>query len=213
MRNQAVKMGCILSLLLFAAGCSTWSIDKSQDTPPSQNPEDQIVQLRQVLTEKQNQVEKLQEELVILLGFPADRLEQLVHVSKIEFGRYTQSYDNNEDGVDDGINVYLVLRDRQGDKIKASGAVEIELWDLSAGEGKRFLKRHQYGLEELSGQWLGGFLSDHYKFQVDLDEEHRPINRHLTLKLHFNDALTGKGFETQKLIQVKIARDRERVTQ
>jgi len=201
MPNQsAITIGLLLALT--AGGCGLIASSKPTETISKKDLLMQIEQLRQELTAKQKQNEKLNEQLTALRGFPADRLQRLVHPVEIAFGRFTRAYDQNDDGFDDGMIVYLLLRDIQGDKIKATGQVTIELWDLAEPQGGHLLQQWQYGLDELPQQWLSGFMTDHYKFELTWEKPPRSSN--LTLKLRFKDALTGKLFEIQKMITASV---------
>ena len=156
--------------------------------------------LKRKITEQDKLILELKQQLARLRGLPAKHLEYLVQVSGIEFGRYTGARDKDNDGFDDGIIVYMVPRDRTGDKIKAAGEVEIELWDLEAAEGERELGRWHFGIEELPKYWLSLTLTNHFKFELDWAPGKAPKHKNLTLKLKYTDVLTGKEFEIQKLI-------------
>ena len=203
MQSRALKISCLFWVILIG-GCHVRPEQKSKDKIAAEDTSIQIPRLKDELAAKQKQNEKLAEQLAVLRGFPADRLGYLVYVARIELGRFTQAYDDDKNDLDEGINVYLVLRDSRGDVIKGAGEVEIELWDLNEEEGGQFFYRWKYGMEEMSDYWLGGFLADNYKFKLTWPPGKEPRHSNLTLKLCFTDALTGEVFEIQKMIQVKI---------
>jgi len=161
-------------------------------------------QLRRDLARQEQENEALRKQLARLQGFGSERLANLVCVERIQFGRYTLAFDEDKDGWDDGVNVYLQLRDNEGDKIKAAGQVDIELWDLAAEQGKRLLLQRRYGLAELREYWLSGVLADHYKFKLPWSESSTPGHGELTVKLRFDEALTGRSFEIQTLVKVSV---------
>ena len=195
----------LISLILIVfggAGCGVWPFNETKKST-ADDPAAQIRQLRNELADKHSQIEKLNKQLTVLRGFAVDRMEYLVHVDRVKFGRFTRGCDEDKDGLDDGIKVYLVLNDRFADKIKAAGEVGIELWDLAADEGRRLIQKRRYGLSEVADHWLSGFMTDHYKFKLSWPKGKRPSHPNLTLKLNFKEAMTGNVFEIQKLITVK----------
>ena len=161
--------------------------------------------LRRQIVEQDQQIAELRRQVAALRGLSTESIEHLVHVERIAFGRFTRCEDKDQDGIDDGLVVYLELRDRQGDKIKAAGRVLIELWDLAAAEDDRQLGQWHFGPEEALNHWLPGILADHFKFDLPWPHPKKPQHENLTVKLVFTDALTGKVFEIQKLIEAKVA--------
>jgi hypothetical protein len=208
MRNPEAKFvwGILICLFLPTVGCNqNWRKDNS-----AQIEREKLLQqnhkLEQESARQRQQIAQLEQELTTLRDFPSDRLKHLVYVEEIEFGRYTRAYDDNDDGTDDGVMVYLVLHDRRGDRIKASGMVEIELWDLAAEPNRRHLLGWAIPDIDLWDHWFGGALANHYKFKIPwkmLMESKKPAHDNLTLKLRFIDALTGRTFEIQKMLEIR----------
>jgi hypothetical protein len=192
----------VLVLLWLVVGCN----DKTQLIDDSRAK--LIQEKRQLQQEKaalEQEITQLQEQIATLQKFPPDRMTQLVKVEKIEFGKFTRAYDGDleqdQDGYDDGVLVYLILKDKDGDVVKAAGTVEIEIWDLAAA-------KHIIGelipMSDLQNYWLSGPLTNHYKFQLPWPKANPPTHRFLTLKLRFQEALTGKTFEEYQKIEVRI---------
>ena len=191
-------------LLVLAGGCEdVLRSDNSMRTELSEL-RTESAQLQQQNIEQREQIDKLQERMTQLRGFDEGRLEHLVRAEKIEFGRFSRAYDDDKDGVDDGVVIYLLVRDQQGDVIKAAGEVEIEVWDLAAEEGEQQLGQWRFDFETLGKYWLSGALADHYKFKSAWQAGKKPTHANLTVKLVFKDALEGKVFEVNKLIEAKV---------
>ncbi|MCP4342016.1 MAG: hypothetical protein GY799_24825 [Desulfobulbaceae bacterium] len=140
----------------------------------------------------------------VLRGFGSERMDLLVQLDRIKFGRYTLGYDKDKDGQDDGVTIYLQCFDRQNDTIKSVGQLELELWDLAAAKGERLVGRLDYGPKQLGDYWMNGFLANHYKFQITWGQEKKPEHSNLTLKCKFKDALMGRVFEIQKMVEVSV---------
>lgn len=157
------------------------------------------------LNEANQRVNALDKQVQVLQGFPAERMTHFVTPAQAKLGRFTGPFDSNNDGLDDGIKVYLKLRDRHGDTIKAGGQVDIELWDLAAPQNQRLLGSWQFALANLSEHWLAGLMADHYRFELTWPGGQPPKNRYITIKLRFADAITGTVFESQRAVEVAIA--------
>jgi len=189
-------------MLWFIVGCN----DQKQFIDDSRA---QLIQEKRRLQQDKAALEQqnaqLKEQVATLQKFPSDRMDQFVKVEKIEFGKFTRAYDGeteaDQDGYDDGVIVYLILKDKDGDVIKAAGTVQIELWDLAAA-------KHIIGefipMSDLQTYWLSGPLTNHYKFQLPWPQENPPTHRFLTLKLRFQEALTGKTFEEHQKIEIRL---------
>jgi len=198
--------GVVLGFLLFlVGGCG--EMLRSDNSMRSELAElrTQNEQLQQQNIQQREQIDRLQQQMTQLRGFDEDRLEHLVRAEKIDFGRFSRAYDDDKDGVDDGVVIYLLVRDRQGDVIKVAGEVEIELWDLAAEQGEQLLGEWRFDFEKLGQYWLGGPLTDHYKFKLPWQVGKKPTHANLTVKLVFRDALEGKVFEVNKLIEAKTS--------
>ena len=173
---------------------------KKPPVEPGINLAQENAHLKREITEQDKQIAELKQQLARLRGLPAEHLEYLVQAERVEFGKFTRAQDKDGDGFDEGIIVYMTPFDRFGDKIKAAGEVEIELWDLEAAQSERELGRWRFGMEELPKYWLSLTLTNHFKFELDWVPGKTPKHKNLTLKLKYTDVLTGKEYEIQKLI-------------
>ncbi|MBN1766276.1 MAG: hypothetical protein JW860_13530 [Sedimentisphaerales bacterium] len=200
-RPQIVMAGTIIFCvftLLFPSGCSKVPTQDEHESRIKEL-EEHIQDLQKEISIKNDRLKQLNGQLDTLRGFPADRLEQLVTVELIEFGRYTRIQTGKPDAPENELIIYLLLRDRHGDRIKAAGTLLVELWDLDAPEGKNLIIRKNYSMAELTQYYLGGVLADHYKIQIPCPKTPNP---NLTLKCRYTETLTGKTFEIQQLIEL-----------
>ena len=159
--------------------------------------------LARQIAQQRRELAQVNEQLEALRGFGDDRLAHLVHVTDVRFGRYTGGYDANGDGLDDGVNAYLVLRDAENQAIKAAGQVDIELLDLAAGVSGMQVGNWHYGIAEVTDYWLAGLMADHYRFKLTWPDQAPPQHANLTIKLVYTDGLTGRVMEIQKMVTIK----------
>jgi hypothetical protein len=199
MRRLALIAFC-LAVSFYGSGCQ---FSKSPESKANL-----AIQLDQARLENQAQrreIEKLHQQIETLPDLTDHQQEQRIRVESIGTGRYTGGFDENNDGCDDGINIYLLLRDQYGDVIKAAGQVRVELWDLAAPEAQRLWAKWQFNAEELQERWLTGLISRHYKLTLHWPDGKIPHHKNLTLKLTFIEIQTGRSFELQKMVTVSLS--------
>jgi len=194
-RKIIILAGCVLAI---AAGC--------------ENPEKiEIKTLREEKTQLTRQIEQanteneqLKKQVAVLSALPADgRLENLYHLQQIKITDYTNFYDKDKDGKKETLIVYIQPIDGERDIVKATGAVDVQLWDLNKAEGEALLRQWHVGPEELKKLWLVTLITVNYRLSLDLGDIVDKIKtaEALTVKVKFTDYLTGKEFEEQKVIK------------
>jgi hypothetical protein len=134
---------------------------------------------------------------------PHERLEQLYTTHGLRFGRLTGGIDTDpERAGDEQLKVYVVPTDQSGDLLKAAGSFVIEAFDLSLGEDNR-LGRWEYSRDEAAKNWYGDLMSYGYAFAQPWQRP--PRSDEVTVRVTFEDALTGRVFTEQALARVVAA--------
>jgi len=204
MRVQ-IRSIAVAGLILLVSGCN--DVARQVEANKLRDALDEVAQLQRQSNEQQRRIGELQKQVTVLQGFGPERLDKVVTVAAISLGRFTRAYDLNDDGVDEGVNVYVVLKDRAGDTIKAGGEVEIDVLDLAAEPGSRDVGNWRFSPAETADHWLGGFGTNYFKFQLAWPAAGPPKHANLTIVARFKDALTGRSFEEQKVITAAIPCD------
>lgn len=159
-------------------------------------------QLREQVEESEKEVEQLKEQVRVLSGLPGEEKgENLYRVEKIKIGRYTNLYDEDEDGRYEKLIVYLQPIDEEGDVVKAAGSVDVQLWDLNEGADKALLGEWHVGAGEMKKLWFSTIITINYRMTWDVSEIISEYKEALTVKVSFTDYLTGRVFEGQKVIK------------
>lgn len=170
---------------------------------------DEIEQLKSQNKDLTEQVEntesrnkQLKDQVKVLTTLPEDiRAESLYNLESIKIGRYTDFFDKDHNGKKETLIVYIQPSDDQGDKIKASGTVEVELWDLNKPDGHAMLSQWKVEPEELKKCWFATLITINYRLTFDITDIVEDIYKPLTVKVKFTDYLSGKTFEDQKVIK------------
>ena len=159
-------------------------------------------QLQTQLNKSESEIEQFKKQAQVLSGLkPQVRLENLYNLQKIKLTRYTGLYDKNKDGKKDQLIVYLQPIDQENDIVKASGTVDVELWDLNKKDGQALLGQWHVEPGELRKLWSATMLIINYRLAFDLADKIEDLKDPLTVKATFTDYLTGKVLQEQKIIK------------
>jgi hypothetical protein len=127
--------------------------------------------------------------------------EQLRDLRQIKITRYTNLYDKDKDGQKEKLIVYIQPIDEQGDIVKASGAVDVQLWDLNKKARQALLGQWHVKPDELKKLWYATLITINYRLTFDVADKIDKFDEPLTVKVTFTDYLSGKVFKEQKVIK------------
>lgn len=189
-----------VSLLVFFAGC-----DNTGKLTPAQ----EIKLLKQDKTQLQRQLkqfesdnEQLKQQVQVLADLPVeDRIEHLYQLQKIKVTRYTGFYDKDQDGKKEKLIVYIQPIDEQGDIVKATGAVDVQLWNLNRPSGEALLGQWLVEAGELKKCWFATLVIINYRLIFDVADIIETLQEPLTVRVTFTDYLSGKVFKEQRVIK------------
>ncbi|RIK66730.1 MAG: hypothetical protein DCC66_12840 [Planctomycetota bacterium] len=195
-------------LALAGFGCDTRT---DAHITQIQELEDKLAAQGRSLAEKDAALAQQAAEIQRLRGMDdRARFDRLVRVDRIDLDRLSGAYDENNDGVPDGIVLYLRLYDAENDVLKAAGSLRVALYDLSLPDGQQALIRMDYSADELKPLWFGRFMTSHYTLRLPFGPAfRRPAGQTVTAVVVFTDLLTGRSFETQRALpaQAIVASD------
>ena len=134
-RNTLILAGC---LLVIAAGCENSSNSLLAEKINTLRREK--TQLKSQIERSRTENEQLKKQLQVLSDLPPEvRLENLYDLQKIKITKYTNLYDRDKDGKKEKLIVYIQPIDENGDIVKATAAVDVQLWDLNKKDGQAML--------------------------------------------------------------------------
>jgi hypothetical protein len=135
---------------------------------------------------------------------PNDRLGKLFTAHGLRLGKLTGGWDRdpNVPG-DEGLQVFLVATDQDGDEIKAAGSFVIDAFDLSRS-GETRLGHWEIPTDEAAKNWLGNALQ--YGYIFELPWQGVPSSGEVTIRVTFADELTGRQFTAQRAVKIEVPR-------
>jgi hypothetical protein len=200
----------VLAALVFAGGCENLNELKNKIVTLTESKK----QLHNELERAELENEQLKQQVRTLSELkPEVRLENVYNTQRIQITRYTGFYVNEKDGKirsgmpngkEKKLVVYFQPIDQDGDVIKATGVVDVELWDLNRPVKDALLGRWQMGPEELRKCWFATVLIINYRLSFDAPAEVDKIKGSLVVKVTFTDYLSGRVFEEQKVIRSTV---------
>jgi len=188
-------------LLAVAAGC-----DSADRPDPLKEQIDTLKQEKKQLTHQIEQFtsenEKLKKQIQVLSGLPTDaKLENFYNLQRVKISGYTDFYDKDKDGRREKLIVYIQPIDQDGDVVKATGSVDVQLWNLNQPNGQALLGQWRVEPDELRKLWFATLITINYRLTFDVADKIEKFEEPLTVKLTFTDHLSGKVFKEQKVIE------------
>ena len=196
--RQCVLAGCLLAI---AAGCDNGGT-RGELLEELDKLRLEKTQLTHRLEQSGKEAKQLKKQVQVLSSLSSEvRLENLCNLQRIKIHRYTNIYDNDKDGKKEKLIVYIQPIDEEGDIVKASGAVDVQLWDLSKKSGEAMLGQWRVEPDELKKLWFATLITINYRLTFDIADKPDQFEEPLIVKVTFTDYLSGKVFKEQKVIK------------
>ncbi len=195
---------CILSsaLCILPVGCNHGS-NRKMLLDRIERLSNQNSELEQKIDQTESEKEQLKEQVRTLSGLSEEvRLSNLNQVKTVKIGSLTNLYDTDNDGKYDSLIVYIQPVDEYGDRIKVSGSVDVQLWDLNKPEDQSLIGQWHADPEMLKKHWVE-LLVINFRLTFELNEQIESYSEPLTVKIKFTDYMTGRIFNEQKIIKPK----------
>jgi len=167
---------------------------------------DQVATQSRIIEMQRQQIDELSLRLQRVQSMsPDQKLELLPHVTSVRLASLSGGFDDNHDGVDDGIVLYINPVDQEGDIIKAAASVQVRLLDLSAQGEPQQVGQVSLDANQMRPLWFGK-LGAHYTVKVPWSGGRtRPPAASITAVVSFQDYLTGKVYPIQQAFKVSGA--------
>lgn len=204
MRSKGIGAVLAAVLLVWATGCQP-PLDKDESSTQERllASRQRVVQLEGQLDEKNRQIEQLEQQNATLLELGPTRLDNLFYPTKLHIKRTSGGIDETDDGIDDGVVVYLQPIDADGDVVKCAGDIIVQLYDLAQPDESQLIAEYIVDVAHGREAWYGHALTDHFKIWCPW-RSLPPANSEITIRATFVDNLSGARLTTQRAVQVAL---------
>jgi hypothetical protein len=196
---------CLLPFVFcmyFVAGCGNANSIRTPLVEQIGNLTEQKKQLENQLEQSRAENKQLTKQIHVLSGLPEQvKGENLYSLQKIEIGKYTGFFDKDDDGTKEKLIVYIQPIDEEGDIVKATGDVDVQLWDLNKPDDQALLGQWHVKSGEMKKLWFATLITINYRLTFDIADKVQSFDEPLTVKVTFTDYLSGKVFKEQKVIK------------
>lgn len=190
-----------LALLAPSAGCGGPTVaelkaDLARRDAQIEEHEAQAETLRQNLA-------RTREQLLQARGLDPRRWERAFRPIDVRIATRSGGADYDGKPGDDGVTVYLQPIDRDGDVVKVSGEIRIQLYDLAAAAGRQLIGEYRVPPEECGRHWYGKLLTQHFTVKCPWPSA-PPQHATITIRATFIDDLTGNVMTAQEAVEVSL---------
>lgn len=199
-KGQAMRITLIALLFItLITGCSKSTVNPQWDKISALEKEkSQLEQQTKSLTAENAELKKLNKTLASL---DKDvRSEALNRLDRIEIHNRSAIFTKDDNGPKEKLIVYIKPFDDVGDAYKASGSVEVELWNLDSDPTQAKVGKWTVEPQQLKKLWSSTFMTSYFRLTFDVDGKIPQTAENLTVKIKFTDYITGKTFNSQKEI-------------
>jgi hypothetical protein len=198
MRISLPLLLAMLPIALAATGCGTPSGANIQLRKELAQRDDEIAALKIQHAGDLADLRASKHPTTSTLG--SDEFARLYTVHGIAFGRLTagSDFDSGKAG-DQGLKIYVVPTDDDGQPLKAAGSFTVQAFDLS--EPDNLIGKWDFDEDAAKADWFGAALLYNYVLPCRW-QQHVPIHNSLTVRVTFHDELTGREFTEQRIVNI-----------
>jgi len=188
----------------LVTGCGIGSARKDSREIKAQRIAREKTELMRDLQQAKAENSQLAKQIKALSALPGEDRVNPYKLTSIKITKYSNFYDKDDDGKREKFLVYFTPIDPEGDALKASGAVNVQLWNLDNLNGQALVRQWQIAPDELRGMWFDTLVSASYRLVLDAPEELNTLANPLTVKVTFTDYLTGEIIRDQQTIDPRL---------
>lgn len=193
----------LLAVSVLASACAKPNAANIQLRKENQTLRDRVEQLEREAAGAKATIASLESKSTTVPVLPNERVEQLFTVHGLQFGRLTGEGDlDYEKPGNEGLKIYVVPTDEQGQPIKAAGAFTVDAFDL-AQKGDNRIGHWEFPLSQAKQLWFGQAMLHSYVLPAPWQT--KPTHPEITIRVKFEDALTGRTFTEQKVVKVQTS--------
>jgi hypothetical protein len=189
----------IVGNALLLSGCGSPNVASIKVRRENQDLRNKIAELERREQGHLAQIRALESNATTIPTLGNERLSTLFTTHGLRFGRLTGGADLDEDSPgEDGLKIYIVPTDGQGQPLKAAGSFVVEAFDLAKGDNHR-IGHWEYPHDQAAKNWYGQAMLYTYVLPAPWQQQ-RPEHEGITIRV----TLTGRQFTEQKVVKLRI---------
>lgn len=190
--------------MMLVAGCLSPG-DRARLVQSIESLREENGRLQRTVTQREATVASMHEQILHLQGFGPDRPVALFAPVRLEIVSRSGGDDYDDRPGDDGVTVYVRVRDIDGDVVKAAGSFSVQLLDDSDLSAPKLIGVYRFDdTETLRRAWYGMFGTGHFTLKCPFPD-HFSAPRHVSVKVEFVDYLTGRTLTGVQEVDVSPA--------
>lgn len=200
-RRIGLCLCCGMMLLLVGCGSSNQRISQENDKLRADNLalHREIDKLRGAVKAKADRLEALESSTTP----PADPDAQIPQVTYVKFGRYCTAIDNDKDGHDDLVRLYVVTLDQNKRVIPMAGKVQAQVLSIVPGKDPVTLASLRFDAKAFDASYRSNFTGIHYTLDIPLPKgEALKGVKQVTVSLLMTDLQYGTTFNKQIVLPI-----------
>lgn len=194
-------MLCVVSVVIAATliGCDGMSPNDRPVWQSNKKLLQQKTELETQVCELEAQNKQLKQQVETLGALDKNiRLENLYDIQSINIVSSTGIY-TKEKGQKPRLMVYFYPIDKVGDSVKASGKVEVQLWNIADAANESLIDKWEIGPGELNRSWGSALMNSFYRLALDLPENISQKGD-FVVRMSFTDYVSGKVLTARRTI-------------
>jgi outer membrane murein-binding lipoprotein Lpp len=204
-RLSIASVVVVIIATALSSGCSSPNAASIKVRRENQDLRNKVAELERRERAHLAQIRAMESKATTVPSLPNERIETLFTAHGLRFGRLTGGADlDPKQPGDDGLKIYVVPTDGQGQPIKAAGSFVVEAFDLAKGDNAR-VGHWEFPLDQAAKNWFGQAMLYTYVLPAPWQQQ-RPEHSELTIRVTFTDALTGRSFTEQKVVKANLSR-------
>ena len=161
-----------------------------------------VRQLEQHVARQEADAAELRRQKETLQGLPPDRPVDLFAAASMDIVSRSGGTDFDGKPGDDGVTLYLRPKDAEGDVVKVSGRITVQLLDNADPNSPQVVAVCTLATaDELRAAWHGKFATDHYTIKCPFSTQAKlPKSETLLANVSFTDYLTGRTLLASQIV-------------
>lgn len=199
-RSEWIALGVAGLAAAALSGCAA---------QPQTNTNRELLKLRESVAQQERELEargatiaELNRKLAVATGVDEKQLAYFYYPEKLQIDSLSGGFNDDKQGGDDGVAVYLRPIDRDGDVVKVAGTIRVQLFDLANPPDRNFLGEVTVPVEKSREFWYGKLMTQHYTVKVPF--AYPPGHEEVTVRATFVNLFPQRVVTAQQVVKVKL---------